>query len=416
MINGLEGIPGSGKSYEATVYHVLEALKRGRLVVTNLPLVIDMFAAIDPSYRDLIEVRRRPRPVLGTWDANRMDDNGNGHAFQLWKDGEEPAHGALVLDRGEVKLRQQVAESVPVFGHVWDYYHEWKHPETGQGPLFVIDECHVALSSDATDVQVIQWFKLHRHFNVDVLLMTQSVRDMCQPIARLMAMLVRCRKADFLGKSDSYVRKVYAGYRGALVSSETRKYRPEFFALYKSHTQGNSVAEAGASDVSPFIVKWRRFTIAWWVMFVVLACAWVFWPSKKPVKQVRTGKPVAVASAPVAAASTVLAPASGKVAQQQLAAAANPGPQEDPDPLQEKGVHLKGSITMGGRTSYFFVVSQNGQPVQTFTHAQLVAAGYAFRPLGDCLGALEWKGHVRPVSCDLPAQQVVVGGKGRGAE
>ncbi len=46
MINGLEGIPGSGKSYEATVYHVLAALQTGRLVITNLPLNVEVFAAI----------------------------------------------------------------------------------------------------------------------------------------------------------------------------------------------------------------------------------------------------------------------------------------------------------------------------------------------------------------------------------
>jgi zona occludens toxin len=35
-----------------------------------------------------------------------------------------------------------------------------------------------------------------------------------------------------------------------VVSVEERKYKPEFFKLYKSHTQGNSVAEAGAQDVA----------------------------------------------------------------------------------------------------------------------------------------------------------------------
>ena len=86
MINGLEGIPGSGKSYEATVYHVLAALQTGRLVITNLPLNVEVFAAIDPAYRSLIQIRRRPAPVLGVWDANAIDDNGNGQAFKLFSE------------------------------------------------------------------------------------------------------------------------------------------------------------------------------------------------------------------------------------------------------------------------------------------------------------------------------------------
>lgn len=115
MINGLEGIPGSGKSYEAVVYHVLEALKRGRMVITNLPLVVPLFAALDPSYAALIEVRTRPAPVRGTWDANRMDEQGNGNAFLV--------EGASVPAAGLVSI----------FGHVWDYYSEWKHPRQDKG-------------------------------------------------------------------------------------------------------------------------------------------------------------------------------------------------------------------------------------------------------------------------------------------
>ncbi|MBI5918423.1 MAG: hypothetical protein HY849_03485 [Nitrosomonadales bacterium] len=41
MINLLLGPPGGGKSYEATVYHVLPALAKGRKIITNLPLDLD---------------------------------------------------------------------------------------------------------------------------------------------------------------------------------------------------------------------------------------------------------------------------------------------------------------------------------------------------------------------------------------
>lgn len=62
MSNGLEGIPGSGKSYEAVVFHVLPALQSGRLVITNLPLLVEAFAALDPAFRSLIQIRRQPAP------------------------------------------------------------------------------------------------------------------------------------------------------------------------------------------------------------------------------------------------------------------------------------------------------------------------------------------------------------------
>lgn len=392
MINGLEGIPGSGKSYEATVYHVLEALKQGRMVVTNLPLVVDMFAAIDPSYRALIELRRVPKPVRGTWDATRVDEDGNGEAFQLFADGHT----------------EKAPDKVHVFGHVWDYYHEWRHPKTKRGPLYVIDECHVPLPKAGTDPQVVEWFKLHRHYNADVLLMTQNFRDMCNGIATLLAILIRCRSADFLGKKGEYVRKVFAGFRGALVSSETRKYLPEFFPLYKSHTQGHSVGESSASDVQPFIVKWKRAVVAYWVVAVVGA-AWWFWPSDKPKKApVAAAKALTApprAAAPVPAASAPRVAASGLSTETVDNAVAKAD--EDPEPLRDKGVHLRGRLTFKDRTVYLFVASQNGQAVQEMTDADLRRAGYEFRPMSDCMGALEWKGKVRPVSCDLPAVQIV---------
>lgn len=89
--------------------------------------------------------------------------------------------------------------------------------------------------------------------------MTQSFRDMNQLMARLTAMLIKVRKADILRKKDEYIRKVYSGYRGAVISSGLRPYLPQYFPLYKSHTQGNSIAESGALGVAPFLVNFKRF-------------------------------------------------------------------------------------------------------------------------------------------------------------
>ena len=123
----------------------------------------------------MIELRKTPRPILGTWDASRVDpETGQGSAFALTIDG----------------TTTPAPEHVQPFGHVWDYYSTWKHPKTGRGPLFVIDEAHEAMPDIGTDPQVISWYKLHRHFNSDVLLMTQSFRDMNQKISRLMGMVM----------------------------------------------------------------------------------------------------------------------------------------------------------------------------------------------------------------------------------
>ncbi len=80
-----------------------------------------------------------------------------------------------------------------------------------------------------------------------------------------------------------------------MVSVEERKYKPEFFKLYKSHTQGNSVAEAGAQDVAPFIVKFNRFK---WAVFALAGVLTVYawWPAPDMPKA-STKEPVCLTEA-----------------------------------------------------------------------------------------------------------------------
>jgi zona occludens toxin len=403
MINGLQGIPGSGKSYEAVVYHVLAALKRGRLVITNLPLLVEQFAAIDPAYRDLIELRRKPQPILGTWDANRVDDKGNGNAFELFKPGEEPE---LRTSHGDYSGQRVIVKPASVFGNVWDYYSEWKH-DSGMGPLFVIDECHVPMPRMGTDPEVIEWYKLHRHFNSDVLIATQNFRHMCQDIADLMAMLIKVRKADILGKKNEYIRKVHGGYRGSVISEEIRPYKPEYFNLYKSHTQGNSVAETSADDVSPMIVRFKRFNrLILGVAF--LACIGVIYHSitKKPktIRTVTVERGTAPAPTPLTPASFPLGSASSPV----LVPAVDPT--VIPEPYENKTLHMTGRMTMGQRVIYTFTVAQNGLVVSSITDADLVRAGYKFQGTTDCTGVITWSNKSRALSCDSPAVSMAMAG------
>lgn len=391
MINGLQGIPGSGKSYEATVYHVLAAVKRGRKVITNLPLNVEQFAAIDPAYLDLIEVRKRPSKVLGSWDANRVDDKGNGQAF--------------VVDE---TITEHVTGSKAVFGNVWDYYSDWKHPETGQGPLFVIDECHVPMPRIGTSSEVVEWYKLHRHFNQDVLVMTQNFRHMCSDIADLLAMMIKVRKADILGNKDAYIRKVHGGYRGAVISEETRPYKPEFFQLYKSHTQGNSVAESSAEDVAPFIVKFKRYTRFVVVLGLLLCIGVGYRVYTKDQPKVTVTKNTPAQNAEYAAAVGPALSASSPASPGQLPAQAQAEPDAIPEPYETQSLHMTGRIKMGERETYTFTVAQNGLVVNHITDSDLRKAGYQFKGTSDCTGFITWGKAVRAVSCNYPSQQMAV--------
>lgn len=389
MINGLEGIPGSGKSYEAVAFHVLPALRAGRKVITNLPLNIDAFAAIDPTWRDLIEVRTRPTPRLGDWNAANIAEQ---EAFQLWTDREpEPQ-----------------AENVFTFGTVWDYHSTWRGAKD-QGPLYVVDECHVALPKLGTPDAVVQWFKLHRHYNADVLLMTQSFRDINQPIAQLIATLIKCRKADILGDADKYIRKVHAGYRGAAIQTDQRKYESQYFGLYRSNTQSSGSAEAKVQDVSPMIVKLRRFTWVFWI-FALAYAAYVFWPSddtdiwgrKTAPKPMATGKPAEVQPGPAPSALQQVQQDPQGPAQQAAAPAPPLPPPEVKDPLFGKLLHMTGDMGKAGKQLIMFVVSGEGRRIFDVTSDDLIQAGYKIERHANCMATVRWSSVVRIVTCDAP--------------
>lgn len=415
---------GSGKSYEATVFHVLAALKSGRKVITNLPLNVAAFLAIDPSYADLLELRFRPRPVLGTWDATRVDEQGNGNAFLLG-DVVTPEVAIVAGSASHASYVRGVPEKLDcVFAGVWDFYDTWRD-KNGRGPLFIVDECHNCWPKIGTDPQVVQYIKLHRHFNADILGVTQNFRDINQAIAGVIAMLVKVRKADILGRKDSYIRKVHAGYRGAVISTDERKYQPQFFPLYKSHTQGQSVAESDAQDVVPMLVKFNR--IKWAFIFAgVIATVYAWWPKPAPVKKPDPAWMVHTYKNPKTEAQML---AEAGITEEQYAHAVKTGqanppgpgvastlattkPQDSvqpvgtvdalPEPYQTKGLHLTGQMTMGGKTVYVLAVSQNGAALTTVSTVDLERIGYIWKPKTDCAGYLQWMDKVRAITCDAP--------------
>lgn len=398
MINGLEGIPGSGKSYEGVVYHVLPALKAGRKVITNLPLIVEAFVAIDPAYRDLIEIRTRPAPRIGDWNAANIAEE---PAFKLWTDREpEPQ-----------------PENVFTFGTVWDFYSTWRG-ENGEGPLYVIDECHVSFPKLGTPESLVQWFKLHRHFNAEVLLMTQSFRDINQPIAQLIATLIKCRKADILGKKGEYIRKVHAGYRGAVIQTNEREYKKQYFGLYRSNTQSSGSAESGVTDVSPMIVKFNRFKWAWLALSAFMLI-WAFWPDgerdvwgRKTVKASPQVQPRVLVSAPgqtvvAAAAKPAAEPASQSENAPPAHDAAQPGqtPTSEPsikDPLFGKQLHVSGELNTRGRQVLTFIVSDGTRRLFDVNSEDLQDAGYKVKRLATCMVTVSFDSVVRPVTCDAP--------------
>ena len=390
MINLLLGVSGSGKSYEANVFHILYWLSKGRKVITNLPVIVEAYTAIEPGYADLLEVRKKPQPILGRWEPTREE-------------------GAFVVE-GEP---QQPAPDARAFAGVWDYYDTWRHPDPKKawGAVFVLDEAQYFIPAKESSREVEEWYALHRHFNQDVLLLTQSYGKLSRAVVDNVQVVYRCRKNVALGSPSSYTRKVQDGIRGEVVNTTIRRYDPKYFKLYRSHTQGNAAAEFNATDVRPLWKHWSVIGagICFSIVFLAIVTGNVnLNPSKaaasgaQQAKAKLQSKPVQQAAQPVAHAPQQAAPLPPQPAASQIAQKPANEPDPDPEPYAGREIHLVGVMRQQAKVVWSFVLSQNGMPVSYLSDADLKASGYVWNPKHDCGGVLVWKGRGKPIVCDLP--------------
>lgn len=348
-LNIIVGRPGSGKSYEAVAFHVIPAIKAGRRVVTNLPLHLERFVAVfGEEVRDLIEVRQ---------------------------DGFNKEEGVIKAFSTPDHFTQE----------------EWRNEE-GQGPLFVIDECHFQFpragrskkaSEDLTNC--LEYFSMHRHYGHDVLFMTQSLGKVHKDLRDMLEIQYLVSKHTAAGSDKSYTRKVLdgAGARAACMSTGVRRYDTTFFPFYKSHTQTEGdVNEAKAADIVPL---WRR----WWVWLAVLL--------------ILVGVPMSVKSllglfgSSSPEVSQVQQPTSPSHEPAPRAPVAAPSP---PPPTKRDAPFAKFDITITGwaDTSYRdntgklhaqfeYYLEAKGSNTYTFSLkiSDLMMAGYQVNALGPCL-------------------------------
>lgn len=374
MQNLMIGSSGSGKGYESCVYQILPALQSGRLVITNIPLDIDRWAAIDMRFRDLIQVRKSAQPIRGTWEPTREDG-----AFNLWED-------------GRVLMPPPTARP---FAGVWDYYTDWKHPETGQGPLFIVDEAQNCIPAGKTDVQVEEWSALHRHFNVDIIWVTQSYGKLSKAVRDNIQLVYRLRKKTAWGQPDRYIRKVQDGIRGEVMTTEERRYEKKYFGLWRSHTQGAAAEEFAGADIRSFYSHWT-FRGAWTCLFIFAALVgYQFFKSDDTA-------PSSTNPAPIQARITTVEHPS--MVETQTVVNEDQSEVERPyHPYVNHSLHLQGLIRTDDRLLGMIAVAQNGQPVSVVSFDDLRSAGYRIQYHSDQVVSLTYSNQdLGFVTMDLP--------------
>lgn len=192
----MEGLPGSGKSYETCIYYVLEALKKGRPVDAYIEgLNHQMFA--DLTGRTLDEI-------------NEL---------------------LVFIDKDQVREVYKYArkDALVVIDELQDFF------QAGRSKL-----------SDEITTFITQ----HRHEGQDLIGMGQDLKDVHNIWRRRCDRKFIFTKQDAIGRPTHYKWEALKGQRTANdikfvpINSGSREYDEKYFGLYKSHSDGTSNFES----------------------------------------------------------------------------------------------------------------------------------------------------------------------------
>lgn len=195
MIFGHEGLPRSGKSYEAVLHHILPALRAKRHVYVRLNGVGDKLDKIaahlempEEEVRSLVHVMGDKEVV--EWCVCDTDNDGG-----------------------------------VTFPHIE------KHA------LVVIDEAHEYWPTNRANLpeRAANFFAKHGHISLDMVIISQDCKDLHRLIIRRMAKKNTYTKLDALGSDQRYSVRFYAATgtgKYETVGTETRKYDPAVWELY----------------------------------------------------------------------------------------------------------------------------------------------------------------------------------------
>lgn len=365
MIFMLMGRPGGGKSYEAVRYHIIPAIKEGRKIVTNMPLNLLHFRLIYGDAADLIEI-----------------------------------------------VTPSKNNPVP-FSTMVDYGDTWYHPETGVGPLYVIDECHKPLRRGKTRQDVEEWFAEHRHSKSDVLLISQYHRKLDLNICDLIDVVYSVGKTSAFGSQESYVRHTKTGIRGTTLNTDVRSYDPAYYPFYRSHTASTSFGkEAVVKDIKPIWKKWQFVGAA---LFLVAGVIMLIFAVPKMFAQPDIIPSVSLNPEP----DTFSALSSQFDSFAQLndpdqvntgsTLPATPGaiPQSQPHhPFSEFQLRLSGYVNAPSGRIIVFRALQNGQSAFMLTDKDLIDAGYELDLRGECLVHVQHQRYTAYITCGAPSQSI----------
>ena len=237
MIVFHEGLPGSGKSYEAVLSFIVPALRDGKHVYTNIRGVDSDAVA---RYLGIAPVFLRDRLHLTSPDPTPEESQQS-----------ETAH----LDRQKAFFLQAGTDCLIVWDEIQDFFPTSRQPVTPAWSEFVA---------------------AHRHLARHIVLMGQDIRDVHAIWRRRTEQLIRFRKLTMIGQGGRYRWDIYqnkGGDKWVQVDGGIRKYDPAIFALYQSiRGDQNNHALLKHEKANPLARSWGlRFGVPAFLVVLVWA-------------------------------------------------------------------------------------------------------------------------------------------------
>lgn len=336
-INAYTGLPGSGKSYGVIENVIVPALKKGRMVWTNIPVNEEAMAAHAgslPHPFSVDDIRSNPR----------------------WFQEVFPAGAVLVLD---------------------ECWRVWPAGLKANN----ISEHHKSFLAE------------HRHlvgedgFSTEIYLVTQDLAQVAAFARQLVDSTFRAQKLASVGLSKKFRVDIYDGAMAGPKPPKDKRirqiygtYKPEIFKLYKSHTMSETGAagDETASDGRKNIFRGAAAKLI--LVVIVLGSVFSIWGLMKVKHSYDPPKPAALP------ATTAGQPG------------AQARPAQRTGFLQDKKISIAANLFDGVAFRFRFRV-EDGDRYSVVTADMLEQIGYHVSPLDQCLAVIAGHGQVLYVQC-----------------
>jgi zona occludens toxin len=359
MIIFHEGLPRSGKSYWACVYHIIQALKSKRRVFACI-------AGLDhQKFADICNIEFDECKALLI--QLKPDDINPENLPKLW--GRFATGGKFIDDYGNEKNESLLSDSLLVIDEIQNHY------PPGRASL---------------DQEIMQFIAEHGHFGMDLLIMSQSWSSVHKAWRVRVQRKYAFTKRTAVGADNTFLLEAYEATtpeKFQKISTEIMKYDPLYFGLYKSHLD-TTTNKLNLHDDRINIFKGFAFKYAVPIFFILVLVALTY------LYRFFTGNPLKADSKPASHQERILAPESPK--QNDIKPSLTNGIAEKPvqqdkkaevkerssidyfDGLARVGhVRLSGHYSDGTIHKYFIeVLDHGGHDSENFTSLELIDMGW----------------------------------------